>query len=176
MPVDISDEAATALLMKQKAELQKLAPRVLIRLIDNPELLSLAIEKLALADFHDSDVLHLRDAVLDLSNDGIPIDRAAVTAHLGRSGNIRAAGLLKDYPATPHIAANGPEAREWLIALEQYMAMRRPGEQEAGSGTESASADPTSSPQEWRRRHQLVAERRALKARMNEASIKRSDS
>lgn len=176
MPVDISDEAATALLMRQKADMQKLAPSVLVRLIDNPVLLSLAIEKLALADFHDSDVLHLRDAVLDLSNDGIPIDRAAVTAHLHQSGNIRAAGLLKDYPATPHIAANGPEAREWLIALEQYMAMRRPGEQDTGSGTESASADPTSSPQEWRRRHQLVAERRALKARMNEASIKRSDS
>ena len=54
--------------------------------------------------------------------------------------------------------------------------MRRSSNQETGSGTDRAGADPTLSPQEWRRRHQLVAERRALKARMNEASSKRSDS
>ncbi|MFN7056389.1 DNA primase [Hyphomonas sp.] len=176
MPVDISEEAASALLLKQKAELQKKAPGVLVRLIDSPALLALGIEKLALAEFHDRDVQALRDAVLDLANDAIPIDRAAVTAHLGQSGNIRAAGLLKDYPSTPQIAANGPEAREWLIALEQYVAMRRSGDTDTVSGTDRADADPTLSPQEWRRRHQLVAERRALKARMNEASSKRSDS
>lgn len=176
MPVDISDETATAQLMKQRMELQKKAPGVLVRLIDSPVLLATGIEKLAHAEFHDSDVRQLRDAVIDLANDGIPIDRAAVTAHLSQSGNIRAAGLLNDYPELPQIAANGPEAREWLIALEQYVAMRRTGDQETGSGMESASADPTLSPQEWRRRHQMVAERRALKARMNEASSKRSDS
>jgi DNA primase len=176
MPVDISQEAASALLVKQRSELQKKAPGVLVRLIDSPELLSLGIEKLALADFQDRDVQALRDAVLDLANDTIPIDRAAVTAHLSASGNIRAAGLLEDYPVMPQIAASGPEAREWLIALEQYLATRRSGDTDPASGTDRAGADATLSPQEWRRRHQLVAERRALKARMNEASSKRSDS
>lgn len=149
---------------------------LILRAIDNPGLLAAGAEMLAQCAPADPDVARLRDAVLDLANDGIPIDRAAITAHLANSGNIRAAGLLKDYPATPQIAADGPEAREWLIALEQYVAMRRSSNQETGSGTDRAGADPTLSPQEWRRRHQLVAERRALKARMNEASSKRSDS
>lgn len=149
---------------------------LILRAVDNPGLLAAGAEMLAQCAPADPDVARLRDAVLDLANDGIPIDRAAITAHLANSGNIRAAGLLKDYPATPQIAADGPEAREWLIALEQYVAMRRSSNQETGSGTDRAGADPTLSPQEWRRRHQLVAERRALKARMNEASSKRSDS
>ena len=149
---------------------------LVLRAIDNPGLLSIGAEMLAQCALADADVARLRDAVLDLANDGIPIDRGTITAHLANSGNIRAAGLLKDYPATPQIVTNGSEAREWLIALEQYVAMRRSGDQETGSGTDSASADPTLSPQEWRRRHQMVAERRALKARMNEASSKHSDS
>ncbi|MFN4024134.1 MAG: DNA primase [Hyphomonas sp.] len=149
---------------------------LILRAVDNPGLLAAGTEMLAQCAPADPDVARLRDAVLDLANDGIPIDRAAITAHLANSGNIRAAGLLKNYPATPQIAADGPEAREWLIALEQYVAMRRSSDQETGSGTDRAGADPTLSPQEWRRRHQMVAERRALKARMNEASSKRSDS
>ena len=149
---------------------------LILRAVDNPGLLAAGAEMLAQCAPADPDVARLRDAVLDLANDGIPIDRAAITAHLANSGNIRAAGLLKNYPATPQIAADGPEVREWLIALEQYVAMRRSSDQETGSGTDRAGADPTLSPQEWRRRHQMVAERRALKARMNEASSKRSDS
>ena len=149
---------------------------LVLRAIDNPGLLAIGAEMLAQCALADADVARLRDAVLDLANDRIPIDRGAITAHLAKSGNIRAAGLLKDYPVTPQIATNGSEAREWLIALEQYVAMRRSSDQETGFGTDSASADPTLSPQEWRRRHQMVAERRALKARMNEASSKHSDS
>lgn len=149
---------------------------LVLRAIDNPGLLAIGAEMLAQCAFADADVVRLRDAVLDLANDGIPIDRGTITAHLANSGNIRAAGLLKDYPVTPQIATNGSEAREWLIALEQYVAMRRSSDQETGFGTDSASADPTLSPQEWRRQLQKVAERQALKVRMNEASSKRSDS
>jgi DNA primase len=72
--------------------------------------------------------------------------------------------------------ADAPEVREWLIALEQDVAKRRTGELETGSGMDSAGADPTLSPQDWRRQHQMVAERRALRARVSEASSKRSDS
>jgi DNA primase len=84
--------------------------------------------------------------------------------------------LLKDYPVTSQIAADGPEAREWLIALEQYVAAGRPGQENLGSGMDDASGGASTSPSGWRRRHQMVAERRALKARMNEAAGKRSDS
>lgn len=162
--------------LKQGAPDKIAGLNLILRAIDNPGLLAIGAEMLAQCAPADPDVARLRDAVLDLANDGIPIDRGAITAHLANSGNIRAAGLLKDYPATPHIETNGSEAREWLIALEQYVVIRRSGDQETGSGTDSASADPTLSPQEWRRRHQMVAERRALKARMNEASSKHSDS
>lgn len=150
--------------------------RLIMSAVDNPGLVSIGAELLAQCAPAEPDAAFLRDAVLDLANDGIPIDRGTITAHLTKSGNIRAASLLKDYPVTPQIATNGSEAREWLIALEQFVAKRRSRDQETGSGTDSASADPTLSPQEWRRRLQMVAERRALKVRMNEASSKSSDS
>lgn len=89
---------------------------------------------------------------------------------------MRAASLLNEYPATPQIVANGPEAREWLIALEQYMAAGRSDETDSDAGTDAASGESTLSPSSWRRRHQLAAERRALKARMNEAAGKVGES
>ena len=111
-----------------------------------------------------------------MANAGKPIDRAVLTAHLTQTGYMRAASLLKEYPVTSQIAADGPEAREWLIALEQYVAAGRPGQENLGSGMDDASGGASTSPSGWRRRHQMVAERRALKARMNEAAGKRSDS
>ncbi len=89
---------------------------------------------------------------------------------------MRAASLLNEYPQTPPIAVDGPEAREWLIALEQYMVAGRSAEQDTDTGMDDAGADATSSPSAWRRKHQLVAERRALRARMNEAAGKVGES
>ncbi len=107
------------------------------------------------------DVSLMRDAVLDFAHAGKPIDRGALSAHLAEAGNMRAASLLNEYPNTPPIAVDGPEAREWLIALEQYMVAGRSVEQDADAGMDDAGADATSSPSAWRRKHQLVAERRA---------------
>ena len=148
----------------------------IVRAVDSPFLLDFGAETLAAAAFPDPDVSHIRDCILDFMNAGKPIDRRALSAHLLETGNMRASRLLKDYPDTPQIAADGPEAREWLIALEQYMAVRSSDEQEPGSGTDAASGESTASPSAWRRRHQLVAERRALKARMNEAAGKVGES
>ncbi|WP_439619939.1 DNA primase [Hyphomonas sp.] len=148
----------------------------IVRAVDSPFLLDFGAETLAAAAFPDPDVSHIRDCVLDFVNAGKPIDRKALSAHLLEAGNMRASRLLKDYPDTPQIAADGPEAREWLIALEQYMAVRSSDEQEPGSGMDAASGESTASPSAWRRRHQLVAERRALKARMNEAAGKVGES
>ncbi len=147
-----------------------------VRAIDNPHLLELGAETLGVAAFPDPDVSLLRDALLDLANAGKPIDRRGISDHLTEAGNMRAASLLNEYPATPQIVANGPEAREWLIALEQYMAAGRSDETDTGSGMDAASGESTLSPSSWRRRHQLVAERRALKARMNEAAGKVGES
>jgi DNA primase len=148
----------------------------IVRAIDSPYLLSLGDETLAASVFPDPDVSQIRDCVLDFVNAGKPIDRGALSAHLLETGNMRASRLLKDYPDTPQIAADGPEAREWLIALEQYMVVRSSDGQEPGSGTDAASGESTASPSAWRRRHQLVAERRALRARMNEAAGKVGES
>ena len=147
-----------------------------VRAIDSPFLLALGTETLAASIFPDPDVSQIRDCVLDFVNAGKAIDRSVMSAHLLETGNMRASRLLKDYPDTPQIAADGPEAREWLIALEQYMAVRGSDGQDPGSGTEAASGESTASPSAWRRRHQLVAERRALKARMNEAAGKVGES
>lgn len=148
----------------------------LVRAVDNPDLLTIGAETLGVSSFPDPDVGLLRDALLDLANAGKPIDRAAISTHLLEAGNMRAANLLNDYPETPLIAVNGPEAKEWLIALEQYMAAGRSDETDSDSGMDAASEDSTLSPSAWRRRHQLVAERRALKARMNEAAGKVGES
>jgi DNA primase len=173
--IPVEGEEAQAVLKQRQFE--KIAGLSLIlRAVDSPDLLLAGAELLAIWAPGDVDVTHLRDAVLDLANEGIPIDRAALTAHLTELGHIRAVGLLKKYRATPQIAADGPEAREWLVALEQHVAKRRSGEPASSAGTQSASADATLSPHEWRRQHQRVAERRALKARMSEASGKRGDS
>ena len=144
--------------------------------IDSPYLLAIGTETLAACALADADVVKIRDVLLDFANAGKPIDRAVLTAHLTQTGFMRAASLLKDYPVTSQIAADGPEAREWLIALEQYVAAGRPGHENLGSGMDDASGGASASPSGWRRRHQMVAERRALKARMNEAAGKRSDS
>ncbi len=147
-----------------------------VRAVDTPELLDLGAETLAAAVFADPDVSLMRDAVLDFADAGKPIDRDALSAHLAKAGNMRAASLLNEYPDTPPIAVDGPEAREWLIALEQYMVAGRSAEQDADAGMDDAGADATSSPSAWRRKHQLVAERRALRARMNEAAGKVGES
>jgi len=148
----------------------------IVRAVDSPFLLDFGTETLAASAFPDPDVSQIRDCILDFVNAGKPIDRKALSAHLLEAGNMRASRLLKDYPDTPQIAADGPEAREWLIALEQYMAVRSSDGQEPGSGMDAASGESTASPSAWRRRHQLVAERRALKARMNEAAGKVGES
>ena len=148
----------------------------IVRAVDSPYLLDFGAETLAVSAFPDPDVSQIRDCILDFVNAGKPIDRKALSAHLLEAGNMRASRLLKDYPDTPQIAADGPEAREWLIALEQYMAVRSSDGQEPGSGMDAASGESTASPSAWRRRHQLVAERRALRARMNEAAGKVGES
>ncbi|MCB9972220.1 MAG: DNA primase [Hyphomonas sp.] len=148
----------------------------IVRAVDTPALLDIGAETLALSAFADPDVSLIRDALLDLAHAGNPIDRKGLCAHLAEAGNMRAASLLKEYPETPQIAVDGPEAREWLIALEQYMVAGRSGEQEVDAGIDDAGMDATSSPSAWRRKHQLVAERRALKARMNEAAGKVGES
>ncbi|MEM6899304.1 MAG: DNA primase, partial [Pseudomonadota bacterium] len=66
----------------------------------------------------------------------------------------------------PPITADGPEGREWLIALEQYGASVGSDE----DGAEHAEDDATASLSSWKRRHRRVAERRAMRARMNEAA------
>ncbi|MGA1342891.1 MAG: DNA primase [Hyphomonas sp.] len=165
-----------------QAELRKGAPAklrglgALARALDSPYLLAIGAETLAACALPDPDVSRIRDGLLDMANAGKPIDRAGVTAHLQQAGFIRAARLLKEYPVTSQIVADGPEAREWLIALEQYVAAGRPGHENPGSGMDDAGGGAFTSPSAWRRRHQMVAERRALKARMNEAAGKRSDS
>jgi DNA primase len=148
----------------------------IVRAIDSPALLALGAETLAACAFPDPDVTMLRDAVLDLADAGKPIDRSAVNAHLAGSGIMRAVSLLSEYPVTSLIAADAPEAREWLVALEQYVAVGSSSDEETITGTDSASRDAATSPSAWRRRHQQVAERRALKARMNDVAGKTGES
>jgi DNA primase len=141
-----------------------------VQAIDSPALLEEGAEILAACQFPDPDVARLRDALLDLANAGKPIDRGTIRAHLGSSGHSRALRLLIDYPPTGPVLADAPEAREWLIALEQYVAAGVSGGESEAFGTDDASRDAAASPSAWRRHHKQVAERRALRTRLKDVS------
>jgi DNA primase len=139
---------------------------LIVRAADNPHLVELGFEALALAELPDADVSAIRDAVLSQNDAGLVLDRLALYNHLKNCGKMRAADLLKQYPDIPAIPQSGPEEREWLIALEQYA---RP---DSSSQSTASRTDAFSSVEDARMRHRLVAERRARTARLNEAAEK----
>lgn len=139
---------------------------LIVRAIDNPELIERAGEVLGAADFPDQDVRALRDAIFDMIHAGKALDREGVSTHLHRSGRIRAKELLKNYPKAPPIDADGAQGRDWLIALEQHNASHGSGD----DGMIHAGDDATASISAWKRHHLQVAEREALRARVNEAA------
>ncbi|GAB5457090.1 MAG: DNA primase [Henriciella sp.] len=136
----------------------------IVRAIDNPHLIELGYEGLAVAEFKNLDVSALRDAVLTQNDAGSVLDRTALYDHLVHSGKMRAADLLKNYPDVPEIAPGGPEEREWLIALEQY------ARSDGGDRTVALGGDAFASPEDARLRHRLVSERKARLVRLSEAA------
>ncbi len=144
----------------------------IVRALDNPHLIELGGEALAHAEFPDHDVCALRDGLFDLLSADQTVDRRGLIAHISSLGHARAAKLLEDYPDTPTIETDGPEAREWLIALEQYAA----ADSGEDAGINAARAEATGSPAAWRRLHKQIAERRARRMRVNEAAEKTGDS
>ena len=151
---------------KLKAEAKLRGLGLLVRAIDNPDLIERGGELLVAADFPDSDVRVLRDVIFDLAERDSPLDRETVSAHLIETGRTRALDLLKNYPTAPPIDADGAQGRDWLIALEQHNA----SDGSDDDGTIYAGDDATASVSAWKRHHLQVAERRALRARVNEAA------
>lgn len=151
---------------KLKAEAKVRGLGLIVRAIDAPDLIERGGELLAAADFPDQDVCAIRDAIFDLIHAGTPLDRTRVSAHLEKTRRTRAIDLLKNYPTAPPINVDGPQGRDWLIALEQHNA---PDGSE-DDGIIYAGDDATASLSAWKRHHLQVAERRALRARVNEAA------
>lgn len=149
-----------------KAEAKVRGLGLVVRAIDNPELIARGGELLVAGHFPDKDVTALRDTIFDILNADLPLDRERISAHLERSGWTRAVDLLKSYPKAPPIDADGPQGRDWLIALEQHNA----SDGSDDDGMIHAGDDATASVSAWRRLHLQVAERRALRARVNEAA------
>ncbi|MEM8615589.1 MAG: DNA primase [Pseudomonadota bacterium] len=137
---------------------------LVVRAVDNHHLIENGYEALALAEFPDGDVCAIRDVLLGANPARERLDRSAICAHLEGCGKKRAAELLKTYPDVPEIAQDGPEEREWLIALEQYARLE-------GSDTAAAPRhEAFASLEDARLRHRIVAERQARTARLNEAA------
>jgi len=151
---------------KLKAEAKVRGLGLIVRAIDNPELIERGGELLAGAHFPNEDICALRDVIFDLIHADLALDREAVSAHLEKSGRTRALELLKNYPTAPPIDADGAQGRDWLIALEQHNASDGSDE----DGMIHAGDDATASLSAWKRHHLQVAERRALRARVNEAA------
>ncbi|MEQ8558967.1 MAG: DNA primase [Henriciella sp.] len=139
---------------------------LLVRAIDSPHLIDIALETLTMAAFPDPDVAAIRDVLISSAEADKGVDRGVIRDHLVSRGNTRAADLLESYPEIPEIAPDGPEEREWLIALEQYVAREESGPY----GSAGAGDEVTSSPESWRRLHHEVSERKARAARLNEAA------
>lgn len=138
----------------------------ILRAVDNSGVLDAHIELLARAEFPDADVRAVRDAVIELLNQSAELDRLKLRTHLATSGKTRAVHLLDSYPVKLHMSPDTPEARDWLIALEQYAVTGEPDDEEDAEAALSAAG--------WRRLHRKVAERPALAARRKEAAA-RSD-
>ena len=153
---------------KLKANTKVRGLGLIVRAIDNPALMERAGELLVAADFPDPDVSTLRDVLFDIIDNDSPLDRSHVSAHLETLGRTRAKDLLKNYPKAPPIDVDGPQGRDWLIALEQHHASV--GSDDDGTIYAEEEADATASTSAWRRHHLQVAERRALRARVNEAA------
>ena len=139
---------------------------LLVRAVESPHLIDIALETLSMATFPDPDVAAIRDVLISLPEADKGVDRGTIRDHLVLRGNTRAADLLETYPEIPEIAPDGPEEREWLIALEQYVAREESGPY----GLAGAGDEVTSSPESWRRLHHEVSERKARAARLNEAA------
>ncbi len=145
---------------------------LLVRAILSPDLIDRHAEDLARADFPDRDVCALRDALLDAYASEGSVDLQRLLHQLQICGNARAAGLLRDYLATPDLDHDGTNARLWLIALERFGVREQVGEVEHGL---PAGEDKLSS-EVWKRVHRRVAERKALVARLNDAADETDES
>ncbi len=130
---------------------------------DNPVLVDRHGEELAAAMFPDETTRVIRDSLLELFYARETVDRSALSDHLAQSGRISAARLLTDYPQTAPIDADGDTGREWLIALEHFAA------DDAAGPSVPLDDEPNAFEEAWRRSHQNLAARRALKARLKEA-------
>ncbi len=139
-----------------------------VRAIDNPALLDHHGETFAAARFPDPEIGSLQDAVLTVYTREGEVDRGAVKTHLRNSGKARAADLLDNYPETRITESDGPEAREWLIALEKFVGPDEPDE----VGEESVRIAATQSAANLRRFQRQIAEDRSWLARLNEAAGK----
>jgi len=140
----------------------------LVRAVDNPSLLDNHGETLAAASFPDPDVRCIQDAILTLYARNGELDRAGLKAHLRTSGKVRAANLLEQYSAMPKLSATAHQAREWLIAVEQYAAPDETDETASVSMREEATRS-VANEQRYKRR---IADNQAWLARLNEASQK----
>lgn len=144
----------------------------LVNIIDNPDLLEQCVEDLVRVSWRDPDVSQICESILDVYDLDTPLDRARIRDHLGNLGKSRAIELLTQYPKADPIDPNGAKAREWLIALEQFV---ESGEREEGASDLSLD-DATASSRAWRLRHRKVADKHALGVRMNEAAEKADQS
>jgi len=138
----------------------------LVRAIDNPHLIETGFEALAAAEFSNPDISQIREALLTLYQAESGVDRSRLNSHLIAQKNMRAAELLTTYPDVPDIVPGGPEEREWLIALEQYVRSDGP------EGPGSVSGEAFATAEDARLRHRLVSERQARATRLSEAAEK----
>ncbi len=164
--------------LKAKSETHSLRSQAKLRglgliayAIDNPGLIEEGYELLAAVTLPDKDVEHIRNCIFDILHADLPLDRKAVSTHLKQSGQIRALKLLQSYPHAPLIRPDEPEARDWLIALQQQTAL---GNAAQGSVI-TANMSGSESTLAWKRLHKRVAERQALKQRLHDADKASSD-
>ena len=97
--------------------------RILMRLIDSPELLESGLERLVEAKFPDLAVREIKESVFDMIENGEEVDREGLTRHLRSLGKEKAYSLLRTQPAGISLDPATPEGQEWLSALERFCAV-----------------------------------------------------
>ena len=98
--------------------------RMVVRVVESPNIMEQVPEVLAKAVFDDPDVEAIRNAAFEVYNSAEKLDRTTVAAHLRILGRKRAVELLETFPIGQPMDPLSNEGRDWLDAIGRFPVAR----------------------------------------------------
>lgn len=137
--------------------------------IFHPEWLDEAYETYCEIEIENPDIRVIRDAVLDVANSDTPLDAKGVTRHLVKTGQNRAAKLIKQIINPVPVVSEDNTSQSWQRALEAFAASKELEDEVEDAKHEFAEASNLEGQKTSGDRHKrLLAEKRAIDAGASE--------